>query len=40
MAAIEQGKTVLLANKEALVMSGRLFMDAAHRRWRLHSAGR
>jgi 1-deoxy-D-xylulose-5-phosphate reductoisomerase len=31
MAAIEQGKTVLLANKEALVMSGRLFMDAAHR---------
>ncbi len=29
MAAIEQGKTVLLANKEALVMSGRLFMDAA-----------
>jgi 1-deoxy-D-xylulose-5-phosphate reductoisomerase len=31
MAAIEQGKTVLLANKEALVMSGRLFIDAAHR---------
>jgi 1-deoxy-D-xylulose 5-phosphate reductoisomerase len=31
MAAIEQGKTVLLANKEALVMSGRLFMDAAQR---------
>jgi 1-deoxy-D-xylulose-5-phosphate reductoisomerase len=30
MAAIEQGKTVLLANKEALVMSGRLFIDAAH----------
>lgn len=29
MAAIK-GKTVLLANKEALVMSGRLFMDAAH----------
>ena len=30
MAAIKKGKTVLLANKEALVMSGRLFMDAAH----------
>lgn len=30
MAAIKQSKTVLLANKEALVMSGRLFMDAAH----------
>ncbi len=30
MAAIKTGKTVLLANKEALVMSGRLFMDAAH----------
>lgn len=29
MAAIKTGKTVLLANKEALVMSGRLFMDAA-----------
>ncbi len=30
LAAIKTGKTVLLANKEALVMSGRLFMDAAH----------
>ena len=29
LAAVEQGKTVLLANKEALVMSGRLFMDTA-----------
>jgi len=29
LAAIKTGKTVLLANKEALVMSGRLFMDAA-----------
>ncbi|MEX1222085.1 MAG: 1-deoxy-D-xylulose-5-phosphate reductoisomerase [Idiomarina sp.] len=28
MAAIEAGKRVLLANKEALVMSGQLFMDA------------
>jgi 1-deoxy-D-xylulose-5-phosphate reductoisomerase len=31
MAAIKQGKTVLLANKEALVMSGCLFIDAAYR---------
>lgn len=32
LAAVEQGKTVLLANKEALVMSGELFMQkvAAH----------
>lgn len=29
LAAAERGKRVLLANKEALVMSGRLFMDAA-----------
>lgn len=29
LAAVEAGKRVLLANKEALVMSGRLFMDAA-----------
>jgi len=29
LAAAEAGKRVLLANKEALVMSGRLFMDAA-----------
>ncbi len=29
MAAIEAGKRVLLANKEALVMSGALFMQAA-----------
>ena len=28
LAAAEQGKRVLLANKEALVMSGKLFMDA------------
>ncbi|HET8802219.1 MAG TPA: 1-deoxy-D-xylulose-5-phosphate reductoisomerase [Marinobacter sp.] len=28
LAAVGQGKRVLLANKEALVMSGRLFMDA------------
>ena len=28
LAAAKQGKRVLLANKEALVMSGRLFMDA------------
>ncbi len=31
LAAVEKGKTVLLANKEALVMSGRLFVDAAKR---------
>ncbi len=30
LAAAESGKRVLLANKEALVMSGRLFMDAVH----------
>ena len=28
LAAVKQGKRVLLANKEALVMSGQLFMDA------------
>lgn len=28
MAAVEAGKKILLANKESLVMSGRLFMDA------------
>ncbi|MBL8515582.1 MAG: 1-deoxy-D-xylulose-5-phosphate reductoisomerase [Betaproteobacteria bacterium] len=31
LAAVEAGKTVLLANKEALVMSGPLFMQAARR---------
>ncbi len=31
LAAVEAGKRVLLANKEALVMSGQLFMDAAQR---------
>jgi 1-deoxy-D-xylulose-5-phosphate reductoisomerase len=31
MAAIEAGKRVLLANKEALVMSGQLFIDAVER---------
>ena len=30
LAAARAGKRVLLANKEALVMSGRLFMDAIH----------
>ncbi|HEX9390725.1 MAG TPA: 1-deoxy-D-xylulose-5-phosphate reductoisomerase [Usitatibacteraceae bacterium] len=30
LAAARAGKTVLLANKEALVMAGQLFMDAAH----------
>lgn len=30
LAAAKAGKRVLLANKEALVMSGRLFMDAIH----------
>jgi 1-deoxy-D-xylulose-5-phosphate reductoisomerase len=30
LAAAISGKTVLLANKEALVMSGKLFMDAVH----------
>jgi 1-deoxy-D-xylulose-5-phosphate reductoisomerase len=30
LAAAHAGKKVLLANKEALVMSGRLFMDAIH----------
>ncbi len=31
MAAVEAGKRVLLANKEALVMSGQLFIDAVER---------
>ena len=31
LAAARSGKRVLLANKEALVMSGRLFMDACAR---------
>ena len=31
LAAVEAGKKVLLANKEALVMSGALFMQAVHR---------
>ncbi|MDX1677519.1 1-deoxy-D-xylulose-5-phosphate reductoisomerase [Arsukibacterium sp.] len=31
LAAVEQGKTVLLANKEALVMSGELFMAKVQR---------
>lgn len=31
LAAVEAGKRVLLANKEALVMSGKLFMDAVTR---------
>lgn len=31
LAAASSGKTVLLANKEALVMSGQLFMDAARK---------
>ncbi len=30
LAAARAGKTVLLANKEALVMAGRLFMDTVH----------
>ncbi len=30
LSAAESGKRILLANKEALVMSGRLFMDAVH----------
>ena len=30
LAAVKAGKRVLLANKEALVMSGQLFMDAVH----------
>jgi 1-deoxy-D-xylulose-5-phosphate reductoisomerase len=30
LAAAEAGKRILLANKEALVMSGHLFMDTAH----------
>ena len=30
LAAARSGKRILLANKEALVMSGRLFMDAVH----------
>lgn len=34
LAAVRAGKRVLLANKEALVMSGALFMDAVHQ----HSA--
>ncbi|MFP3500074.1 1-deoxy-D-xylulose-5-phosphate reductoisomerase, partial [Pseudomonas sp. SIMBA_059] len=31
LAAVEAGKKVLLANKEALVMSGALFMEAVRR---------
>lgn len=31
LAAVEAGKRVLLANKEALVMSGELFIDSVHR---------
>ena len=31
LAAVEAGKRVLLANKEALVMSGELFIDKVHR---------
>ena len=31
LSAAETGKRILLANKEALVMSGQLFMDAVHR---------
>lgn len=31
LAAVKQGKRILLANKEALVMSGRIFMDAVKR---------
>ena len=31
LAAITQGKTVYLANKESLVMSGHIFIDAARR---------
>ncbi|MCP5425997.1 MAG: 1-deoxy-D-xylulose-5-phosphate reductoisomerase [Gammaproteobacteria bacterium] len=31
LAAVEAGKRVLLANKEALVVAGRLFMEAVHR---------
>ena len=31
LSAAESGKRILLANKEALVMSGRLFMDTVHR---------
>jgi 1-deoxy-D-xylulose-5-phosphate reductoisomerase len=31
LAAIEAGKTIALANKEVLVMAGRLVMEAAHR---------
>ncbi len=31
LAAVEAGKKILLANKEALVMSGALFMQAVHK---------
>ncbi|HSN19014.1 MAG TPA: 1-deoxy-D-xylulose-5-phosphate reductoisomerase [Gammaproteobacteria bacterium] len=31
LAAVNAGKRVLLANKEALVMAGKLFMDAVHK---------
>ncbi|MCB1644506.1 MAG: 1-deoxy-D-xylulose-5-phosphate reductoisomerase [Pseudomonadales bacterium] len=31
LAAVQAGKRMLLANKESLVMSGHLFMEAAHR---------
>jgi 1-deoxy-D-xylulose-5-phosphate reductoisomerase len=31
LAAAHSGKRIMLANKEALVMSGRLFMDAVHK---------
>jgi 1-deoxy-D-xylulose-5-phosphate reductoisomerase len=35
LAAIDAGKTVLLANKESLVTCGRLFMDAVKQRGRV-----
>ena len=40
LAAAHAGKKILLANKEALVMSGQLFMDAVHAERRHPAADR
>ena len=40
MAAVEAGRTVALANKEALVTAGALMIDAAKRTRRDHPPGR
>ena len=40
MAAVEQGGTVVLANKEPLVSAGELILEAAQRHGRDHAARR